>query len=79
MLMMKESIVNRYLISATEDMIRKNRKDILCLCGMCIIGTLLDPFSSELLEQLLWKGFMYGHTEWMDEDEEEAPHHWAAP
>jgi hypothetical protein len=42
---------------------------------MCKLGTLIDPFSGDLLEHLLWKGFMDGHTQWMDEDEEEAPHH----
>jgi hypothetical protein len=63
MVMMKESTVNRYLRHAAEDMVQNNCKEILCPCRMCKLGTLLDPFSGELLEHLLWKGFMDGHTQ----------------
>src|SRR4051812_39236943 len=68
---MSECVVNRYLRYATKDMIQNNRKEIRCPCRKCKKLGFLNPFSGELLEHLLMHGFMDGHTQWLDEDDDQ--------
>src|ERR1041385_5821023 len=35
---------------------------------------LAEPFSGDLLEHLLIHGFMDGHTQWLDEDDDDEVH-----
>ena len=67
---MSERVVTRYLRYAMKDMIQNNRKEIRCPCRKCKKLGLLNPFSGDLLEHLLMRGFMDGHTQWLDEDDE---------
>src|SRR3954471_12271341 len=69
---MSERVVNKYLRYATDDMIQNNRTEIRCPCRKCKKVGLLNPFSGELLEHLLIHGFMDGHIQWLDEDDDGA-------
>ena len=71
---MSERVVNKYLRYATDDMIQNNRTEIRCPCRKCKKVGLLNPFSGELLEHLLIHGFMDGHTQWLDEDDDDEVH-----
>src|ERR1041385_4342493 len=71
---MSERVVNKYLRYATDDMIQNNRREIRCLCRKCKKVGLLNPFSGELLEHLIIHGFMDGHTQWLDEDDDDEVH-----
>ena len=71
MVTLSEHVVNRYLRHATEDMLRNNRKMIQCLCRKCRLEGALDPFGGHLLEHLLRRGFMVGHTQWISDDEDD--------
>ena len=62
MVIISEHVMNRYLKYATEDMLQNNRKEIRCPCRKCKNLGLLNPFTGELLEHLLMRGFMDGHT-----------------
>ena len=65
---MRESVVDRYVERATADMYRKKRKDIMCPCRRCKLGSLFDPFSGIVNQHLLRYSFMEGHTQWMSDD-----------
>src|SRR4051812_34850006 len=68
---MSERVVKKYLRYATDDMIQNNRREIRCLCRKCKKVGLMYPFSREFLEHLLIHGFMDGHTQWLDEDDDD--------
>ena len=78
MVIMSERVVNTYLRHATEDMIRNGRQVIRCPCRRCKMEGVLNPFSGDLLEHLLMRGFMDGHTQWIEDDEEDQVHGEAA-
>ena len=75
MVIMSETTVDTYLQHATADMHRNNRREINYPCRKCRLNSLLNPYSGQLKEHLLMRGFMDGHTQWMSvEDEEEVDH-----
>ena len=63
MVIISECVANRYLRYAMEDMLQNNCKKIRCPCQKCKKLSLLNPFMGELLEHLLMRGFMDGHTQ----------------
>ena len=69
MVIMSEHVVNTYLRHATEDMLQNKRKDIQCPCRACKLEVGISPFTKTLLEHLLFRGFMDGHTRWLTDDE----------
>ena len=78
MVTLSERVVNRYLRHATEDMLRNNHKVIRCPCRKCRLEGALDLFSGQLLEHLLRRDFMEGHTQWISDDEDDDQIHGAA-
>ena len=69
MVIMSERVVNTYMRHATEDMLQNKRKDIQCPCQTCKLEVGFSPFTGDLLEHLLRRGFMDGHTRWIEDDE----------
>ena len=68
---MRESVVDRYVKRAAADMYRNNRTEISCPCRKCKLMSLFIPSSGIVQEHLLVRGFMEGHTQWMDSDDED--------
>ena len=71
MVIMSERVVNKYLRYATEGMLRNNHKEIRCPCRKCKNLGLVNPFTGDLLEHLLMRGFMDGHTQWISDEDDE--------
>ena len=69
MVIMSKRVVNTYLRHATEDMLQNKRKDIQCPCRTCKLEVGFTPFTGDLVEHLLRRGFMDGHTRWIEDDE----------
>jgi hypothetical protein len=57
-IMMNESMVSRYMKSATIEMMNNNGTEIRCLCRKCNLGTVFDPYSGLVQQHLLMCGFM---------------------
>ena len=72
MIRMSSRVVDRYLASATKDMIKNEETEIKCPCRKCKQKYLMNPFNGILKGHLLANGFMYGYTRWVfpDDDEE---------
>ena len=51
-------------------MLQNKRKDIQCPCRACKLEVGISPFTGTLLEHLLFRGFMDGHTRWLTDDDE---------
>jgi hypothetical protein len=62
-IMMSESIVDRYLKSATTNMMKNNDTEIRRLCRRCKLGKVFDSFSDKVQQHLLMRGFIDGYTQ----------------
>src|SRR5664279_2071454 len=78
MVIMSERIVTRYWKNAMDDMLQNNREEIRCLCQKCKLSTLHHPFSGNVRDHLLMRGFMDGHTQWLSDEDDEPEVHGAA-
>ena len=65
-MMVSETMVDRWLRLAVQDMNENNRTNILCPCRRCKGGVWLDPYEDcRLMAHLLMTGFMDGYTRWI--------------
>ena len=71
MIVMSESLVDRYLKAATRDMVQNNRTDVRCPCRKCKLKCVADPYSRRFKEHLLMRGFMDGYTRWLLPDDDD--------
>ena len=77
-ILMSESIVNRYLKNTMADMYRNEREEIRCPCRKCKLRTLHRPETCIVRDHLLMHGFMDGHTQWLTEEDDDPESHGAA-
>ena len=71
---MSSGRITRYKEEAKADMIRCNGRQIRCPCRSCKLVRWIDPYSGQLEDHLLRRGFMLGFNEGGREDEESLGH-----